>query len=105
MESGSSPSSEPKYHGFWPVFLIGLSFTLVLAWEIQVGVYTRRNTELLRAQQLRAVDQAKKVQSELEKIVRGLVELAKTDDAAAKIVTKYGIKLTNPAMPTGTPAP
>ena len=51
------------------------------------------------------VDQAKKVQGELEKLVRGLVELAKTDEAAKQIVTKFGIKVNNPAVPTETPAP
>ncbi|MBA3963818.1 MAG: hypothetical protein H0X40_18220 [Chthoniobacterales bacterium] len=105
MRPDSSSSSDSHYNGFWPVFLLGLSLVLVLSWEIQVGVFTRHNTEQLREQQLHVVDQAKKVQNELEKIVRGLVELAKTDDAAAQIVTKYGIKLNNPAMPTETPAP
>ena len=100
-----STIADSHHHGFWPVLLIGVSLVLVLGWEIQVGVYTRGNTEQLREQQLHVVDQAKKVQGELEKIVRGLVELAKTDDAAAQIVTKFGIKLNNPSMPTETPAP
>ncbi len=95
----------PHYHGFWPVFLIGMSIVLLLVWEIQVSVFTRRNAEKLREQQLHVVDQAKKVQGELEKIVRGLVELSKTDEAAQRIVTKFGIKINNPTVPTETPAP
>jgi hypothetical protein len=78
---------------------------MILAWEIQVGVSARANAEQLRDQQLRVVDQAKKVQGELEKLVRGLVDLAKTDDDAKRIVTKFGIKVNNPAVPTETPAP
>ncbi|MEO6871087.1 MAG: hypothetical protein ABI233_02575 [Chthoniobacterales bacterium] len=93
------------YHGFWPVFLIGMSIVLLLVWEIEVGIYTRQNTEQMREQQLRVVDQAKKVEDELGKIVRGLVELSKTDDAAKRIVTKFGIKINNPTVPTETPAP
>ena len=106
METELSPvSPTAHYHGFWPVFLIGMSLLLVLAWEIQVGLFTRHNSENLREQQLRVVDQAKHVEVELEKIVRGLVELSKTDDAAKGIVTKFGIKVNNPSVPTETPAP
>ncbi|MBA3832509.1 MAG: hypothetical protein H0X34_11585 [Chthoniobacterales bacterium] len=106
MEPESSPASaDPHYHGFWPVFLIGMSLVLILVWEIQVGVFTRRNAGQLREQQLRLVDQANHVRSELEKIVRGLVDLSKTDDAAQRIVTKFGIKVNNPSVPTETPVP
>lgn len=106
MEPESSPASHtPHYHGFWPVFLIGMSLVLILVWEIQVGIFSRRNAEQLREQQIRAVDQAKHVQGELEKIVRGLVDLSKTDDAAKRIVTKFGIKVKNPSVPSATPAP
>jgi hypothetical protein len=98
-------SASTHYHGFWPVFLIGMSLVLILIWEIQVGIFTRRNAEQLREQQTKVVEQSKKVQGELEKIVRGLVELAKTDDAALRIVTKFGIKVNEPAVPTETPTP
>ncbi len=100
------PVARPEhYHGFWPVFLIGCSLAMILVWEIQVGVVTRRNTEQLREQQLRVVDQSKQIQGKLETIVRGLVELSKTDDAAKRLITKFGIKLNDPAVPTETPAP
>jgi hypothetical protein len=99
------PAAIEHFHGFWPVFLIGCSLLMILSWEIAVGVNARANAEQLRDQQLRVVDQATKVQSELEKLVRGLVDLSKTDDEAKKIVTKFGIKVNNPAMPTETPTP
>ncbi|MGI8432190.1 MAG: hypothetical protein ACR2MW_07880 [Chthoniobacterales bacterium] len=95
----------PHYHGFWPVFLIGMSIVLILVWEIQVSVFTRRNATALKEQQVKVVDEAKKVQGELEKIARGLVELSKTDAKAQQIVTKFGIKVNNPTVPTETPAP
>jgi hypothetical protein len=37
--------------------------------------------------------------------VRGLVDIAKTDENAKKLVTKFGIKLNNPTVPTVTPSP
>ncbi|MGH8162866.1 MAG: hypothetical protein ACREP1_00865 [Rhodanobacteraceae bacterium] len=110
MDPESQPAVPPpappeRYHGFWPVFLIGCSLAMILVWEIQVGIVARQNAEQLRDQQLRVVDQAKHVQGELEKIVRGLVDLSKTDDAAKQIVNKFGIKINNPTVPTETPTP
>lgn len=82
-----------------------MSLVLILVWEIQVGIAARTATGELREKQTRVVEQAKKVQGELEKLVRGLVELGKTDEAAKQIVTKFAIKLNNPTVPTATPAP
>jgi hypothetical protein len=93
------------YHGFWPVFLIGLSLLLIFGWEIWAGVATRHATQQLQEQQVRLVDQAKQVQSGLEKLVRELVELSKTDDAAKKLVTKFGVKVNSLSVPAATPTP
>jgi len=101
----TAPQSAPVYHGFWPIFLIGLSLVLIFAWEIRVAIFTRRSAQQLQEQQVRLVDQSKQVQAGLEKIVRALVELSKTDDAAKKIVTKFGIKMNEPSIPTATPSP
>jgi hypothetical protein len=95
----------PTYHGFWPVLLIGLSILLIFAWEIRVNISTRQSAQKLQEQQVRLVDQAKQVQTGLEKIVRGLVDLARTDEEAKKLVTKFGIKINNPTVPTSTPSP
>lgn len=105
MADESTNAAPERYHGFWPLLLIGISLVLILAWEIEASAVSRRTIEQLRDQQLRVVDQATRVQSELEKLVRGLVDLAKTDENAQKIVTKFGIKLNNPTIPTSTPAP
>jgi hypothetical protein len=101
----TAPQQAQTYHGFWPVLLIGLSLVLVFSWEIRVGIATRRSAQQLQEQQVRLVDEAKKVQTGLEKLVRGLVELSKTDDAAKKMVKQFGIKVNNPSIPTATPAP
>ena len=98
----AAPASQPV---FWPVLLIGLSLLFIFLWEFRVNMLTRESARQLQQQQVSLVDQATKVQTRLEKLVRGLVELAKTDAAAQKLVTKFGIKLNDPALPTNTPAP
>ncbi len=105
QETEISHPIAPRYHGFWPVLLIGLSILLIFAWELRINMLTRESARQLQQQQVSVVDQATKVQAGLEKLVRGLVELAKTDEEAQKLVTKFGIKLNNPTMPTSTPAP
>jgi hypothetical protein len=106
-ETQLAPSSltAPTYNGFWPVLLISVSLVLIFGWEIWVGILTRQSAQQLQEQQLRPVDQATQVQTRLEKLVRALVELAKTDEEANKLVTKFGIKINEPAAPTSTPAP
>jgi hypothetical protein len=85
------------------MFLLGLSLLLIFAWEIWVGIDTRRAAQQLQERQMRMVDQAKHAQAGLEKLVRGLVDLSKTDDAAKKVITKFGIKVNNPSVPTAIP--
>ena len=104
-ETEISPPVVPSNPVFWPVLLIGLSLLLIFAWEVRVNMLTRESARQLEQQNVTAVDQATKVQARLEKLVRGLVELAKTDEEAQKLVTKFGIKLNNPTVPTSTPSP
>ena len=87
------------------MFLIGLSLLLIFAWEIWVGVDTRHAAQQLQERQVRMVNQAKHAQASLEKLVRGLVDLSKTDDAAKRLVMKFGIKVNNPSVPTAIPNP
>ena len=93
-----------RFHGFWPVLLLGISLLLVFFWEIWVGIDTRRSAQQLQDQQVRVVDQAKQVQLGLEKLVRGLVELSKDDEQAKKLVDKFGIKVNAPSpAPSASP--
>ncbi len=104
-ETQISPTVHSSYHGFWPVLLIGLSILFIFAWEVRINMLTRESVQQLQQQQVTLVEQSSKVQAGLEKLVRGLVDLAKTDEEAKKLVTKFGIKLNNPSVPTSTPAP
>ncbi len=96
---------EERFHGFWPLLLMGTSLLLILSWEILVGIRTRETAQQTQQQQIRLVDQAKQVQVGLEKLVRTLVDLSKTDDDAKRLVTKFGIKISEPAAPSPTPKP
>ena len=60
----------------------------------------------LRDQQVKLVEQSRRVQGGLQKFARDLVEVAKTDEEAKAIVTKYGISVTNPSggAPAAAPA-
>lgn len=84
---------------------MGTSLLLILSWEILVGIRTRETAQQTQQQQIRLVDQAKQVQVGLEKLVRTLVDLSKTDDDAKRLVTKFGIKISEPAAPSPTPKP
>lgn len=96
---------EERFHGFWPLLLMAISLLLVLSWEILVGIQTRETARQAQQQQLRLVDQAKQVQFGLEKLVRGLVDLSKTDDDAKRLVTKFGIKFNEAGAANPTPKP
>ncbi len=95
----NSTVTEPveRFHGFWPVLLLGISLLLIFFWEIWVGVDTRRSAQQLQDQQVRVADQAKQVQLGLEKLVRGLIDLSKNDEEAKKLVDKFGIKVNAPS--------
>lgn len=84
---------------------MGTSLLLILSWEILVGIRTRETAQQTQQQQIRLVDQAKQVQVGLEKLVRTLADLSKTDDDAKRLVTKFGIKISEPAAPSPTPKP
>ena len=96
---------ELRFTVFWPVLLLGVSLLLLLVWEIWVGAANRRSALQLQDQQVRVVEQSKQAQQNLEKLVRGLVHLAKTDPEAQKLVTKFGIKVTNPSEPVPSVSP
>lgn len=102
------PAPEPahrRFSGFWPVLLVGISVIIILSWEIWVGIDTCQTQQQLQQQQGKVVDQSKQVQANLEKLVRGLVELSKTDDEARRLVTKFAIKINDSSVPSPTPAP
>ena len=82
---------------FWPVSLLALSLCAILVWQLIVGNQVRTHGAQLIEQQTKLVDQSRKVQAGLQKFARDLIEVAKTDEEAKAIVTKYGISVTGPA--------
>ena len=104
-QRGAPGEHTGRFHGFWPMLLIGLSLIIIFTWEIWVGVDTRETAGQLQEQQEKVAEQSKQIQANLEKLVRGLVELSKTDEEAKRLITKFQIKITNPTAPAATPAP
>lgn len=82
---------------FWPVSLVALSLCAILVWQLIVANQVRQHATQLIEQQNKLVDQSRRVQAGLQKFARDLIEVAKTDEEAKNIVTKYGISMTNPA--------
>ena len=81
-----------------------MSLLLLFAWEIWVGAATRRSAHSsCRISRCEWSSNRNKRRQNLEKLVRGLVDLSKADEPAQKLVTKFGIKLNNPAEPKRRP--
>jgi hypothetical protein len=89
---------------FWPFTLLALSLCAILVWQLLTANQVKEHGVQMREQQVKMVDQSRKVQAGLQKFARDLIEVAKTDDEAKSIVTKYGISVTNPA-PAAPAAP
>jgi hypothetical protein len=87
---------------FWPFLLVGLSLCAILVWQLIVANQVKEHGAQMRDQQVKLVDQSRKVQAGLQKFARDLLEVAKTDEDAKAIVTKYQI-VANPSA--ATPAP
>jgi predicted negative regulator of RcsB-dependent stress response len=104
-EPAAEPNETTRHNGFWPLLLIGLSLVMVLGWELWVAVATQQIANQLLDQQAKVVAEAKQVQGNLEKLARGLVELAKTDDEAKAIVNKFSIKINTPGVTAASPTP
>jgi cell division protein FtsB len=81
-------------NAFWPVTLLAISLIAILIWQLVLGIQAKQNLQAQVAlpQRKQTIDQAKKVQTDLEKLVNDLLEAAKTDKDAQTIVEKYQIK-------------
>lgn len=96
--------ARPAPTAFWPFMLLGLSVCSILVWQLKVANQVREHGTQMRDQQIKLVDQSRRVQAGLQKFARDLIEVAKTDDEAKAIVTKYGIAVTNSGA-AAAPAP
>jgi uncharacterized protein YpmS len=92
----STDFEEKRFSGFWPLVTVSLALVIILIWQFTL---IRSQGQSL-AQQLEArktlVDQSRATQTTLEKMVNDLLELAKKDEQAKAIVTKYNIRKNEP---------
>ena len=110
---------------FWPLCVMALSFTVLLAWLVLEARWTReslvrddasldkdaatldRDGATLRAMQRMQAEQASQAaqaESKLQAIMMDLLKLSATNADALAIVSKYGIKF-NPSAATPAAAP
>ncbi|MDZ4789310.1 MAG: hypothetical protein SH807_10250 [Blastochloris sp.] len=86
---------------FLSLSLLAISLLLLLSWQLVISVQTKQNlqTQVDQPQRKQAMEESKKVQINLEKIVIDLMALSETDSDAKEIVAKHQIKRTKPATP------
>lgn len=89
----------PARSAFWPLALLASSLIVLIGWDLGVAATAHANGVQLREQQVKMVEQAKKVQTDLEKLARDLIEAAGSDTEAKAIVTKYNISVNAPSEP------
>ena len=100
----TTPSAGPT--AFWPLALVALSLATILFWQLRIAYQVRDRETLLRDQQVKVVDQSRRVQGQLQKFAKDLIDVSKTDAEAKAIVDKYGISVNSTAAAAGTaPAP
>ncbi|MCX6997800.1 MAG: hypothetical protein NTV49_12110 [Kiritimatiellaeota bacterium] len=94
--------TESSDKAFWPIALVALSLILVLGRDLYVSSKQKVMLKQIGIQQDQGVLQSRQVAANFEKMMRDLLQLAQTDTDAKAIVTKYGIKITEPPA---APAP
>lgn len=85
---------------FLPLLLLALSIVLIFSFQLYVISAQHSAFEAAILRQGDGVKQSKAIQSNLEKLVRDLLEAAPTDSDAKALITKYGIQSAG-----GVPAP
>jgi heme exporter protein D len=90
MNANNPPS---HFSPFLPVTMGLVALLLLLVWQfLQVREQKASLAQVERSREATVRD-AQSVQGELERLARGLVELAKTDPQAKALVQKYGISV------------
>lgn len=92
----SKPSSDTT---FITLTMLAISLLLLLSWQLVLGIQTKQNlnAQKLQPQRIIALEESKKVQVNLEKIVVDLMKLSETDSDAKAIVDKNQIRRTSPS--------
>jgi uncharacterized membrane protein len=85
-------SSSPN--AFWPISILAVSLIAILLWQLVLGVQAKQSlqAQLTQPQRKTSLEEAKKLQVALEKLVNDLIDTAETDKDAKTIVEKYQIK-------------
>jgi peptidoglycan hydrolase CwlO-like protein len=102
MNDTANETSDSRSGSFLPTILLALALSFFFIYQLSSLYDLRTQLKAQKAnadQQITAqVMQSAQIQSELEKIVRDLLDLsAKGDKDAKAIVDKYGIKVNAPA--------
>jgi len=92
----NSNASEQKYTAFLPVLLLSLSLVAFFVWNMVLTVRLRAGAARVRDQQEMMVLQAMQAEERMKRMMVDLLELAKTDEDAEAIVTKYNIVFNEP---------
>ena len=97
--------STESLSAFLPLTLLGVSFALLLLFQISMLLPQRALLHRVIMQSEQGVQQSKQVQSGLQMLIMDLVTAAKDDKDAQAIIAKYGIQVsgTNP-VPAASPA-
>jgi len=78
---------------FLPLTLLGLSFALLLIFQVSLLVPQRSLLNKAITQNKQGVQQSQQVQAGLQTLVMDLVGAAKDDKDAQAIIAKYGIQV------------
>lgn len=89
---------------FLPLLLLGVSFALILIFQVSVMLPQRGALQKVVEHNTKGVEQSKQVQSGLQKLVMDLIAAAADDKDAQAIITKYGIQVSGSSpVPAGSP--
>ena len=99
-------SESPESKGaFLPLLLLGVSFALVLIFQVSVLLPQRSMLQTVIQQNEKGVEQSKQVQAGLQKLVLDLIAAAPEDKDAQAIITKFGIQVSGTSpIPAASPA-
>ena len=93
---------------FLPLLLLGISFALILLFQVSALQAQRGQLQTILEQNKKGVEQSQQVQGALQKLVMDLMETAATDKDAQAIIAKYNIQVSgtsaaSASKPTATP--
>jgi hypothetical protein len=89
-------TSPSRHSPFVPVLILSLALNLFLAWQFSGASQQRSSLRQLQQTREAMITQSRAVQSDLQQLCIGLLELAQTDPAARELVQRYGISPSAP---------